>query len=70
MCYFVMNRLLHNEISCIGYFKGDLQRYYKRYYVANITKTSTLKDLYTMDGLYVFKCKRFRNTRHTDGIQL
>jgi hypothetical protein len=45
--------------------------YYKRHCVASVTKTFTLKGVqtrsisWTMDSLYAFKCKHFRNTLHT-----
>jgi hypothetical protein len=56
-----------------GVLKRSLQWYSKYYCVASVTKTFTLKGLqilrrwrcWTMDSLYAFKCKRFRNTHQT-----
>jgi hypothetical protein len=56
--------------------KKALQWYSTRYTVTSVTKTFTLKGVetiyrstpwtpWTMDGLYAFKCKPFRNTHHT-----
>jgi hypothetical protein len=59
-----------------GVSKRALQRYSKCHYVASVMKTFTFKGVQTIHRstpcLYAFKCKRFRNTRHTVtyGIQL
>jgi hypothetical protein len=48
-----------------GASKKALQWYSKRYCVASVTKTVTLKGVQAMDSSYSFKCNSFRNTRHT-----